>query len=204
MSESNDATPGPAPHADEARLRMQVARVAIVAAVVGGLLAGTAAIVVSVITSRSNSATAQVQLIRTQQQAAYAKFIADHEAFSSHLDAAYQELSSKSPPTVDELTVSELKTQVDAIHNDYSVMSIDVDVIQIIGSESTYRAARDARDSNWKSWDALRKMLAQLDHNSGSANDYSGYYHQGTSGAATAMYEVFIPSAKNDLGTAGE
>lgn len=92
MSDPSEKT-GPAPHTDEAKLRFQVAAVAIVAALLGGLLTGTAAVVASVITTNKNSQTAQVQLLRTQQQVAYAKFVADHEGVAARLDDAAREIT---------------------------------------------------------------------------------------------------------------
>ena len=195
MSEPSEST-GPAPHTDEAKLRFQVAAIAIVATLVGGLLTGAAAL----IAANRNSHTAEVQLLRTQQQVAYAKFVADHESIAERLDDAAREITGQSS-----LTVDELAAMVQATASDFSTMAVDVNVIQMIASDKTYQAARDTLDADGRAADALKTMIQWRRSNPGfqQGSEELGPFYEGTSGADTAMNEVFIPSAREDLGAGG-
>lgn len=94
---------------------------------------------------------------------------------------------------------------VEATASDLSTMAVDVNVIQMIASEKTYRAGRDTLNADRRAADALKTMVQWRRSNPGfqQGSEYLGPFYQEASGADTAMYEVFIPSAREDLGAGG-
>ena len=183
MSESKDL--GPKPHAEEARLRFGIAKVALIAGLAAAVLTASGALAGQVLAAHLNAKTQRSDFLRGQQQALYAKIIVDARSMES-ITSGFAFDATTATSSLDATSRVRKKDEA-GVEAAIGRVQLDAYSIQVIGTDpggKIYNSVLGLIDNAQRIEQDVQILSGTVDKNQFTDQQYSlekenGYYRRG-------------------------